>query len=65
MFYDYNYSRTIMLEGKTEEEVTKIMEQYINEALGINYFLKELKSFESVMVLIFEDTVDSFPEVIL
>ncbi|AHN39802.1 hypothetical protein HPOKI154_03275 [Helicobacter pylori oki154] len=53
------------MEGKTEEEVTKIMEQYINEALGINYFLKELKSFESVMVLIFEDTVDSFPEVIL
>ncbi len=43
-----------MLERKTEQEVTKIMEQHINEALGIDYFLKEIKSFESVMVLVFE-----------
>ncbi len=54
MYYPYTYSRTIMLEGKTEQEVTKIMEQHINEALGIDYFLKEIKSFESVMVLVFE-----------
>ncbi|GAA7842430.1 hypothetical protein JP0186_14090 [Helicobacter pylori] len=46
------YSKTIMLEGKTEE-VKKIMEEYIDHALKNDYFLKEIKSFESVMVLIF------------
>ncbi|GAA7881397.1 hypothetical protein oki1_10440 [Helicobacter pylori] len=61
----YVYSKTIMLKGKTEQEVKKIMEEYINDALKNDYFLKEIKSFESVMVLIFEDTVDVFPEVIL
>ncbi len=50
----YTYSKTIMLEGKTEREVKEIMEIYIDEALGLNYFLKEIKSFESVMVLIFK-----------
>ncbi len=59
------YSKTIMLEGKTEEEVKKIMEEYIDKALKNDYFLKEIKSFESVMVLIFEDTLDIFPQVIL
>ncbi|AHN42704.1 hypothetical protein HPOKI673_03255 [Helicobacter pylori oki673] len=53
------------MKGKTEQEVKKIMEEYINDALKNDYFLKEIKSFESVMVLIFEDTVDVFPEVIL
>ncbi|PUD78520.1 hypothetical protein C2R72_03800 [Helicobacter pylori] len=56
---EYTYSRTIMLKGKTEQEVTNIMEQYINDALTLNYFIKDIKSFEidssrSVMVLIFE-----------
>ncbi len=56
---EYTYSRTIMLKGKTEQEVTNIMEQYINDALMFNYFIKDIKSFEidssgSVMVLIFE-----------
>ncbi len=59
------YSKTIMLEGKTEEEVKKIMEEYIDKALKNDYVLKEIKSFESVMVLIFEDTLDVFPQVIL
>ncbi len=54
MYYPFTYSRTIMLEGKTEQEMTKIMERYINEALETCYFLKEIKSFESVMVLVFE-----------
>ncbi len=48
-----------MLKGKTEQEVTNIMEQHINDALTLNYFIKDIKSFEtdssgSVMVLIFE-----------
>ncbi len=55
------YSKTIMLEGKTEEEVKKIMEEYIDDALRKEYILKEIKSFESVMVLIFEDTFDMLP----
>ncbi len=50
----YTYSKTIMLEGKTEQEMKKIMEEYIDDALECNYFLKEIKSFESVMVLVFE-----------
>ncbi len=61
----FKYSKTIMLEGKTEKEVERIMESHIDDAIGINYFLKEIKSFESVMVLIFEDTLDVFPQVIL
>ncbi len=59
------YSKTIMLEGKTEEEVERIMESHIDDAIGINYFLKEIKSFELVMVLIFEDTLDMLPQVIM
>ncbi len=48
------YSRTIMLEGKSEEAVIEIMERHINDALEFNYFLKDINYFESVMVLIFE-----------
>ncbi|MEE9104822.1 hypothetical protein VXM80_04615 [Helicobacter pylori] len=43
-----------MLEGKTEQEVKRIMEEYINDALECNYFIKEMNHFESVMVLVFE-----------
>lgn len=50
----YIYSKTIMLEGKTEQEVKRIMEEYINDALECNYFIKEMNHFESVMVLVFE-----------
>ncbi len=50
----YIYSKTIMLEGKTEQEVKKTMELYIDDALESNYFLKEINHFESVMVLVFE-----------
>ncbi|WQS12458.1 hypothetical protein KVC03_04495 [Helicobacter pylori] len=53
------------MEGKKEEEVKKIMEEYIDRALENDCVLKEIKSFESVMVLIFEETLDVFPQVIL
>ncbi len=48
------YSKTIMLEGKPKDEVEQIMEGYINYALALDYFVKEIKYCESVIVLIFE-----------
>ncbi len=48
------YSKTIMLEGRTEDEVERIMEGCIDRALASDYFVKEIKYCESVIVLIFE-----------
>ncbi len=48
------YSKTIMLEGKTENEVKRIMEAYIDEALEFDYFVKEINHFESAIVLVFQ-----------
>ncbi|GAA7688442.1 hypothetical protein COL0002_03420 [Helicobacter pylori] len=51
---DRYYSKTIILEGKAEQEVIEIMEKHIDEALVCDCFLKKINHFESVMVLIFE-----------
>ncbi|AFX89880.1 hypothetical protein HPAKL86_04395 [Helicobacter pylori Aklavik86] len=51
----YIYSKTIMLEGKEENEVKRIMEAYIDGALEFDYFVKEINRFESAMVLVFEE----------
>ncbi len=50
----YIYSKTIMLEGKKENEVKRIMEAYIDEALEFDYFVKEINHFESAIVLVFQ-----------
>ncbi|ADO05455.1 hypothetical protein [Helicobacter pylori] len=49
-----SYVNTIVLHGKSGNEVESLMNQYVDQAEKRGFFLRDVKCFESLTVLIFD-----------
>ncbi len=50
-----SYVNTIVLHGKSDDEVAILMNQYVAEAEGRGFLLRDVKCSESLAVLIFDE----------
>ncbi|AFX91018.1 hypothetical protein HPAKL117_03035 [Helicobacter pylori Aklavik117] len=50
-----SYVNTIVLHGKSDDEVASLMNQYVAEAEGRGFLLRDVKCSESLAVLIFDE----------
>ncbi|MCQ2967827.1 hypothetical protein JT132_04245 [Helicobacter pylori] len=50
-----SYVNTIVLHGKSDEEVANLMNQYVTQAEEKGFLLRDVKCSESLAVLIFDE----------
>lgn len=50
-----SYVNTIVLHGKSDNEVESLMNQYVAQAEQNGFFLRDVKCSESLAVLIFDE----------